>query len=1276
MQLSTCNSQPVSEEPPSLPATLSRYLSPTLWAQLQAEPTRRGLLLDALNNLHTLIHQLATYLPRPLIEALKRDPTPGRVAGERLEGALLFADVSGFTALSERLAAQGQAGVEALTAHINAYFEAMIRILARSDGALLKFAGDALLAFFPVQDEGRHALWAARAAQRMMRAMDAFAALETPAGPVTLQMKIGLSTGPFLAAAVGAPERMEYAILGDAVARTLVVEGALVAGQIGMDAATAALLPSENCRPHTGDVFTLVSTAADDLDDFEIRPERQRRARESSFLMASQAELLASIAGALRQLETMRAFLSASLVEALVAYAHQRQIPAENRPVAVLFLNITGPESLWDTADPATLPLAVRAFDACFAAIQQSVARYGGVISRIDPYKAGSKVLILFGAPLAREDDPLRAARAALDVRAHTAWDSAPGLALRGGIAYGPTFAGPVGAAIRREYTVMGDDVNLAARLMAAAQPGQFLVAPAIAAAIETAVTLTPLAPLQLKGKRDPVPVAQLEGLHLDPLMRRLETRGPLFGRDAELERARAALRLARAGQGQRLTILGGAGMGKSHLVDALAAEACATGFSVHLSACAPYTTATPYAPWTNLLRTLAGLAPDAGGEDAARCFLQWLAARRSGADENVLLQLLDLPTIAAPAAFRQLAAPQAASARAGIFQRLGQQTALPAAAASKPSLWQLARERQHTAGGETWQRLERRIAERTQARLFAAVESLLAALIAEAPRVLVFENVQWMDAASRQLLARVAETFSAQPLLLVATARPTENDPPAPGATLALEPLSLEATRRLTTHLLDDAVPVAELPALAQAIHAQTGGNPLFIEELCAWLRRTGRRDLLEGLRRSAPLQELVLSRLDALPHPEREVARAAAVVGSDFQTSDLRPLLEGRMAVQLDATLEGLRSARFMLPVTASLHYAFRQTLVRELLYDAQPVARRRKLHGRLARALHERYAADPLPVAELLAYHYRLAEAPLEAARYTLIAGIKAQRHAAHETAGECYRAVVEALEPLSAAQTAAPEIYALRGRAREGQGDLALLQGHFADAGRAYAEAGDDLPDASHLLARRALVLPLMGDAVGALEAARQAWTLIAPDDETASVVAALLAWLHGREDANAARAWAARSRVAPVAAYFAGELHAAWDAYLAAGEPLGAALVALQLAEVAAQGVAPEVPAAAHRWLAQAMDIWAQENDAWGLALVHACRETLARQQGDEAAAAAAQREAVALLAHVRQTADVGAVMPADGAAWRQRYTDIFHAVYLFNLLTVPLPEVQ
>jgi len=157
-----------------LPDGLAAYLPASLWQSLSAGDMRRGLLLNALERLRSILHLLSTYLPAHLVQEKMRRPAPGQARGQMLAGSLLFSDVSGFTALSEQLAAL-EDGAEQLTDLMNRYFERMLTILSWSGGILLKFAGDALLVYFPQQEKDEQARWAVRAGQRMIEAMADFA---------------------------------------------------------------------------------------------------------------------------------------------------------------------------------------------------------------------------------------------------------------------------------------------------------------------------------------------------------------------------------------------------------------------------------------------------------------------------------------------------------------------------------------------------------------------------------------------------------------------------------------------------------------------------------------------------------------------------------------------------------------------------------------------------------------------------------------------------------------------------------------------------------------------------------------------------------------------------------------------------------------------------------------------------------------------------------------------------------------------------------------------
>lgn len=263
-----------------LPADLETYLPPDLWRKLSKGKLQRKLLLQALDRLRSLHYLLSTFIPSNLVQEKLRRPISGYVQGEMLAGSLLFADVSGFTALSERLAVLGPEGAERLTTTMNDYFAAMLEIQGWSGGILLKFAGDAMLVYFPRQDDHQQAQWAVRAGVRMLEAISKFGSIETPVETVSLKMKVGVATGEFLSASVGSERRMEYGILGKAISETMSAESAASgASQLIINQATADCLDeSFPLIDQSPGFFRLDLQEYDQPGSYEIAAE-MRRAR-------------------------------------------------------------------------------------------------------------------------------------------------------------------------------------------------------------------------------------------------------------------------------------------------------------------------------------------------------------------------------------------------------------------------------------------------------------------------------------------------------------------------------------------------------------------------------------------------------------------------------------------------------------------------------------------------------------------------------------------------------------------------------------------------------------------------------------------------------------------------------------------------------------------------------------------------------------------------------------------------------------------------------------
>ena len=521
-----------------IPAELQAYLSPDLWRRLNGATPQRGVLINALERIRSILYLISTFIPAHLVQEKMRRPVTGLVSGQILAGSMLFSDVSGFTSLSEKLAALGSEGAERLTKVMNQYFAEMLEILSWSGGVLLKFAGDATLVYFPAQEHGQHAHWAVRAAQRMQQAMSRLGQVDSPGGKTQLAMKIGIASGDFLAASIGSVQRMEYAVLGQAVSQTMLAESLSTgAGQIIIDDPTAQILGPGTPLIRLKNGFSRLQAQVEtSLDTFEIKAET-RRARGAIPWSASPQAILAQISVALRQVQSLSPYLAPELVEKIIAHARQRHVTSQYRPTTVMFINFWGVEGLLERWGEAGTQRVTSVLNAYFTRMHAVITRYGGMISRIDPYSRGTKMLVLFGAPVAHEDDPQRAVSAALAMNGelellNESWRkkfarylplalNSPLVQHRIGITTGETFAGQVGSSTRREYTVMGDEVNLAARLMGAAEAGRLFVSQQVNQAVQDYFLLTARPAIRLKGKSKPVPIFQVEGPLDDTLTRR-----------------------------------------------------------------------------------------------------------------------------------------------------------------------------------------------------------------------------------------------------------------------------------------------------------------------------------------------------------------------------------------------------------------------------------------------------------------------------------------------------------------------------------------------------------------------------------------------------------------------------------------------------------------------------------------------------------------------------------------------------------------------------------
>ncbi len=828
---------------------------------------------------------LTTYVPpmvaRRLAAAPPTVPTPSAILGD---GVCLFLDIAGFTPLTERLSRVGAAGAEQMATILSDHFAKFIKVCSSLGGDVVSFEGDAMLV-----------VWWSNDREQALRAVGAALALHglLPTIPkrsdIDLAIKTTLAAGPLETLHVGGAGGHKRCLVSGPPLRELAGLDPLVQPGEVVAAPSVAELISGACQ---GDVLAGGAVRVVALDGVpEPTPTVPVRVPSESTM-------------------GLREFVPPAVTDRVDA--GQDAWLAEFRHISSVFVRLIGTEG------------SVEILHAAVLAIQHVVHRYEGTIQQLVEGDKGTVLLATFGLPpQAHEDDAARAVMSALAIE-----DATADLGLRTaiGITSGRVFCGPVGSDVRREYTVVGDVVNLAARLMQAAEDD--ILCDQSTARSYDRIDYDAVPPLTLKGKSGVINAFRPAGATQRAIRERAE-RVPLVGRSAERSILIEALDDL-VGTGTKKTVLvnGEAGIGKTRLVESLIDTAESRGIRVVAGFGSPIETSTPYFAWRSVLSDLLGL--DAVPNDPG--------SRR----RHVLRSLRPHPELM-----------ENASLLNDVLSLHLPETAHPTDADER------ARRTRHL------------------------LRSLVGIAANSEPLVVVIEDTQWLDASSRALAVDVGDAV--QGILLVLSGRPTPNtatlvgaDSPAQATHLTLEPLTSADTLELVARNLA----VENLPErVERLILERAEGNPFFSEEIAFTLRDLGiieienrkctvaAPELLDGLTVPETVQGVVTSRIDRLEAPRRLVLKVASTIGRTFDENLLRsvhPVIEDRD----DLTLHLAKLAELGLISDEGAHrWAFRHAIIRDVAYQSMPYGQRRQLHRSVATWLEQQGVTDH----PLLAHHW---------------------------------------------------------------------------------------------------------------------------------------------------------------------------------------------------------------------------------------------------------------------------------------------------------------
>lgn len=508
-----------------LPADLyARAWLDSRYADDATDDERRAaaqVLVAVADHLRTMQYVLYDYVPRDVVH---RQPKPGQLHHRWIDGVLMFTDLSGFTGLMEANAERGRDGAAELHTTLNRYFAEMIHIISEAGGTLLQFTGDAVLVRFRGYQGRLDVGQAVRTGVRMQRAMTQFAAIDTPKGNRSLRMRLGIHVGRYLNAEIGTPLRMEHILLGEDASITKHAEGLGEIGRVNLTpAAHESVRDQFRFEPGREGHWLLIDDLTDsDLDTLEL-PSVQRRLPKLAQLDYEPDSIVRDIEWLVHHLEPLASYLPARFLNLLVenvASASDTNITPDFAEVTVMFVNLAGLNEASKRVQPGEEAGLVEAVSSLFARVNAAVEARGGVLKKVTYHPSGSDVMIFFGVPSGHTDDPARAAAAALAIRdviaacpAVVCGGEALALGCQIGIATGMVFAAEIGARrSRREYNVLGDTVNTAARLMARADLNQIQLTGPVYQQLDDRFAFAPLGAISLKGKAEPVPLYELVG--------------------------------------------------------------------------------------------------------------------------------------------------------------------------------------------------------------------------------------------------------------------------------------------------------------------------------------------------------------------------------------------------------------------------------------------------------------------------------------------------------------------------------------------------------------------------------------------------------------------------------------------------------------------------------------------------------------------------------------------------------------------------------------------
>ncbi len=874
---------------------------------------------------------------------------------EKISGSFFFADIAGFTPLSERLSKIGRKGAEEVTRIVSNFFGPLLEIIFKWDGILYRFGGDALLAFFP-ENNVPFELRSAFAAKECLAFVQERGNIRIPeAGQFKIGMHIALIKGKTFFYDL----ENEFTLVGKVCNKAI---------RVGSIAKKGEILVTKNMQ-ETLKTFATLKEKKDriyKLIDIKEKhyPYLPSKAGQTP---DSQPRALENL---LQSIKAVKPYFPSWLFEKITLKPYFDPKDGEHRKLTIIFLNFSG---ISYDKNPAKGYEKIKKF---YTKVREITEKYGGYINKIDIDKEGNRILILLGYPYAMEDDERRACLfvdelfKSQDIRKLN-------IKIRAGIHSGNVYAGPVGSEIRREWTVMGDNVNISARLASCAKNNEVLVSEPVQNKNVTFFDFKKLKPIRLKGKKKLLTLYRLKSKKIVErlkIKKWLSESTIMVGRDEEMRNIDKIVGKVLNKKGQIVGITGEAGMGKSRLVREIVNLLQKKNFKILIGGCESFGSSFSYHPWVDVLTEIFGILP-----------MDSLKQR-----ENKIKTYMT----------------KVSAKMKEWFPIIGEIMGVPFPETSLTKFLDAKLRKQ---------------------RVFDLTFDFIKYEMKKNPVCVILEDLHWSDTASMELVNYIGRNIGDKPILLIFVFRPLKKKEEFMEKPFYREFLLKELSSNNTILLVENLLSIKKLPEeFKKLIISKSQGNPFYVEEIVKSLIERGFikeekgkwkfKGDLKKITLPDTVEGVILSRIDSLDWTTKEVMQFASVLGRDFDEFLIMGIYPNKEILGDSLKNLSLLDLIRIEKAKGQVKYFFKHVLTQEVAYGTLSFAKRKEIHETTGKFIEENLKDRKEEFLGLLSHHYYYAENYDKSLLYSVEAGERAKKVYANYSAIEFFTRAIESYEKM--------------------------------------------------------------------------------------------------------------------------------------------------------------------------------------------------------------------------------------------------------------------